>query len=344
MTDEDEAWRREEAERRESMERLGPGERSPGAGGPEERGERGRIRWGRIFGYVVILVTVVTVLTAVFGEIGYSVRDELVAKGRTGEGLFLALALSAVGIVSVVAAQVATYAVLAYGTPGRAPVHVFLAWLLFTLIGTVLSSWDSVAGWAVGSLLGAAYALVGLGIGVGLRRALGGRDGARRAFPRSVLAIFVVLACLPIVGAVSVWVYAVAAEPGSGAGAGTEGEVIRGTRDSDTLEGGEGDDEIHGGPGGDTLIGRGGDDRLHGEDGPDEIDGGGGGENLLYGGRGPDTIYAGFYSGSDTIESKGGDDTIYVDDGVRDNIDCGPGTDRVRSDSQDDLTYCEESF
>ncbi|CAA9444697.1 MAG: hypothetical protein AVDCRST_MAG78-2763 [uncultured Rubrobacteraceae bacterium] len=57
---------------------------------------------------------------------------------------------------------------------------MFLVWLLFTLIGTVLSSWDSVAGWAVGSLLGVAYALVGLGISVSLRRALGrGMEHAR---------------------------------------------------------------------------------------------------------------------------------------------------------------------
>lgn len=45
------------------------------------------------------------------------------------------------------------------------------------------------------------------------------------------MVIFVVLACLPIVGAVSVWVYAVAAEPGSDAEAdedGAEGELVRG--------------------------------------------------------------------------------------------------------------------
>lgn len=255
----------------------------------------------------------------------------------------LALALSAVGIASVVAAQVAAYAMLAYATSGRAPVHVFLVWLLSTLLGSVLFPPDSLAGWAAGGLLYAVYALVGLGIGVGLRRALGARDEARRFVPRSVLASFAVLACLPILGAVSVWVYAVAAGPGPDAGTGAEGEVIRGTRASDTLEGGEGEDEIHGGPGGDTLIGRGGDDRLHGEDGPDEIDGGDG-DNLLYGGRGPDTVHAGFYSGSDAVESKGGDDTIHADDGVQDVVDCGPGTDSTRSDPLDELSNCEESF
>jgi Ca2+-binding RTX toxin-like protein len=94
--------------------------------------------------------------------------------------------------------------------------------------------------------------------------------------------------------------------------------------------GGSGDDvlatplllpaELLGGPGRDLLSGRAGDDDLRGGSGADRITDTGG-DDVVYGGGGPDQIES--------------------DDGGHDDLNCGPGLDRVRRDWRDFTFRCE---
>jgi hypothetical protein len=102
-----------------------------------------------------------------------------------------------------------------------------------------------------------------------------------------------------------------------------------------------------------TIEARGGNDVVTGEDAPETIDGGAG-DDRLEGGRGPDTIIGG--PGRDTIYGDEtdstcttaedclvfGNDVIDVRDGEADNVDCGPGADRVTADAADTIApNCE---
>lgn len=97
-----------------------------------------------------------------------------------------------------------------------------------------------------------------------------------------------------------------------------------------------------------TVQARGGDDRVVGHDASEQIDGGAG-DDYLEGGKGHDTIVGG--PGKDVIfgdettstcnpgfpEScvRYGNDVIDARDGEHDQIDCGPGLDRVVADAHD---------
>jgi hypothetical protein len=88
------------------------------------------------------------------------------------------------------------------------------------------------------------------------------------------------------------------------------------------VTGGDGRDRFFGGQGNDSLDGGAGDDRIDGWEGIDELVGGPG-SDLLIGG-----------AGGDVIDAR---------DGGRDEVDCGPGPDRVRADAVDALdASCEE--
>ena len=98
------------------------------------------------------------------------------------------------------------------------------------------------------------------------------------------------------------------------------GDKIVGTRAADTLKGLAGHDRLIGGRGRDVLIG-------------------GKGPDVLRGGRGRDS-----YNMRDGVElSAPGDDRIHARDSVRDEINCGSGTDVAFVDSEEDGVYdCEK--
>jgi Ca2+-binding RTX toxin-like protein len=81
--------------------------------------------------------------------------------------------------------------------------------------------------------------------------------------------------------------------------------------------------------GNDKLTGDGGNDVEHGGVGNDTLDGGPGNDKLT-GGAGADRIAAG--AGNDTVNAK---------DGKADQVNCGPGSDRVSADRSDVLKGCE---
>jgi RTX calcium-binding nonapeptide repeat (4 copies)/PASTA domain len=88
------------------------------------------------------------------------------------------------------------------------------------------------------------------------------------------------------------------------------------------VTGGDGRDRFFGGQGNDSLEGGAGDDRIDGWEGADELVGG---------------------PGSDLLIGSGGGDVIDARDGGRDEVDCGPGPDRVRADAVDALdASCEQ--
>jgi hypothetical protein len=61
--------------------------------------------------------------------------------------------------------------------------------------------------------------------------------------------------------------------------------------------------------------------------------------NVLTGGQSDDNLVGG--GGQDTLNGNEGDDSIEARDGVRDVIDCGPGTDSAIVDPADQVTGCE---
>ncbi|MCW2962220.1 MAG: calcium-binding protein [Thermoleophilia bacterium] len=84
---------------------------------------------------------------------------------------------------------------------------------------------------------------------------------------------------------------------------GTDIEIVAGTRKNDKLIGGRGLDALFGDAGNDTIVG----------------------------GKGPDLLVGG--PGNDVIDAR---------DGVKDEIECGPGSDRIRADLFDTITKdCE---
>ncbi len=120
----------------------------------------------------------------------------------------------------------------------------------------------------------------------------------------------------------------------------------------------EGPDDWHfmsntdGGPS--TILAGGGNDRIVGEDHEETIDGGAG-DDVLEGGKRADTITGG--PGRDSIFGDEtdtgctwapeyclvfGNDTIQARDGERDDINCGPGTDKAVVDAIDVHAGCEE--
>ena len=100
------------------------------------------------------------------------------------------------------------------------------------------------------------------------------------------------------------------------------------------LTGTGGDDTLLGTDRNDRLTGRAGVDRLKGNRGNDRL--WGGGNDKIIPGKDNDKVYAGY-----------GDDLIYArdTDGV-DNIDCGPGFDKVETIHRDDVTLsnCERDL
>ena len=103
-------------------------------------------------------------------------------------------------------------------------------------------------------------------------------------------------------------------------------KVLAGTAGEDTLLGTDTADRLDGRAGEDVLKGNSGNDRLWGSQGNDKI----------IPGVGNDKVYAGY-----------GDDLIYArdTDGV-DDIDCGPGFDKVETIHRDDVTLsnCEKAI
>jgi hypothetical protein len=100
-------------------------------------------------------------------------------------------------------------------------------------------------------------------------------------------------------------------------------------------------------PGADQLRGRGGPDEIKALGGDDQIvDGAGGG--CLLGEEGDDTILGGPKGdlivggpGEDSLNARTGADRLFVRDHERDEVDCGPGRDRVVADRIDRLHDCE---
>jgi hypothetical protein len=102
-----------------------------------------------------------------------------------------------------------------------------------------------------------------------------------------------------------------------------------------------GDDRIYASqaPGRQYLIGGAGGDLIVGSGGSDPIRAGQGADRIL-GRSGPDGIQAN--GGRDRVHAGAGDDRISANDGLRDDVDCGAGTDHARVDRPDRLRNCEE--
>jgi len=115
-------------------------------------------------------------------------------------------------------------------------------------------------------------------------------------------------------------------------------DLLRGFAGDDCLEGGDGRDVLDGGEGADRLAGGGGHDRLLGGFGPDTLRGGLG-EDALVGGPGGDQLFPG--PARDRVDAGEGDDTVDARDGIRENVDCGRGSDRARVDRRDRVRGCE---
>jgi len=106
---------------------------------------------------------------------------------------------------------------------------------------------------------------------------------------------------------------------------GNEWNDLYGNEGNDQITGGDRDDDIFGGPGDDVLAGGKHGDTLSGQTGDDKMDGGLGGDGL-YGNLGADDIMGG--DGDDSIYHNGVLDPENPD-GSKDNVNCGPGNDRV---------------
>jgi hypothetical protein len=120
-----------------------------------------------------------------------------------------------------------------------------------------------------------------------------------------------------------------------------------GNQNGDWLWGGSGDDALHGKAGNDKLRGEANDDYLSGRDGDDSMKGGGGddtlrghgGSDYLSGGSGNDRINGGL--GINRYYGRLGDDEIRARNGIRERVNCGPGTDVAFVDSNDRTVGCE---
>lgn len=119
---------------------------------------------------------------------------------------------------------------------------------------------------------------------------------------------------------------------------------ILGLGGNDSVDGGRGNDCLDGGSGRDNLAGGIGNDRIYGTTGGDALNGGPG-TDLLSGGVGNDSINAAF--GPDRISGGPGVDFINVATaGPAARVDCGPGRDKVRGNSNERrrLRNCETIF
>jgi Ca2+-binding RTX toxin-like protein len=137
-------------------------------------------------------------------------------------------------------------------------------------------------------------------------------------------------------------------------------EVIDGGEGGDVLRGRGGDDALFGGVGADRLSGGAGDDRLSGDPAQgddyytpiirllgDRLDGGAGddvlsdtgGRNRYLGGPGADVLEGG--AGPDLMLSGPGPDRVFARGGGRDDVRCGSGRDRARTDARDVRRGCE---
>jgi hypothetical protein len=115
---------------------------------------------------------------------------------------------------------------------------------------------------------------------------------------------------------------------------------VPGRAGKDRIYGGSGQDTINGDEGDDIVSGQNGDDRVRGDDGNDRVRGGSG-DDILRGGNGNDAITGG--SGKDQVFGGAGNDQIIVRDGKVDNVNCGPGRDRVKADRKDRIrANCEK--
>ncbi|MGE3712500.1 MAG: calcium-binding protein, partial [Hyphomicrobiaceae bacterium] len=112
-------------------------------------------------------------------------------------------------------------------------------------------------------------------------------------------------------------------------GGGAGDDQLWGNSGNDKLYGGSGADELHGGSGDDFLHGGEGDDVLEGNSGDDEILGGDG-NDVISGNSGNDTLIGG--SGDDDITGGSGDDIIHD----------GDGNDAISGNSGDDMFYVGE--
>jgi Ca2+-binding RTX toxin-like protein len=140
-------------------------------------------------------------------------------------------------------------------------------------------------------------------------------------------------------------------------------DVLDGAQGADRVDGGGGDDEVFGGTGTDRLSGGAGADRLFGDPaqgddyytptfpwGHDRLYGGPGddqlydtgGRNTFSGGAGDDLLEGGV--GSDRLRGGAGADAIDARDGARDDLRCGTGLDRTRTDRRDRLRGCERRW
>jgi hypothetical protein len=114
---------------------------------------------------------------------------------------------------------------------------------------------------------------------------------------------------------------------------GTSGrDVIVGDPGPNQINGAGGNDVICGGAGADVLEGAGGDDVLRGESGRDQVSGGAGNDDLA------DKM------GHDRLAGGTGNDRIDTTNGSQNNVDCGPGRDRLKADRRDQFERCERSF
>lgn len=98
-----------------------------------------------------------------------------------------------------------------------------------------------------------------------------------------------------------------------------------------------GNDFIDGGPGHDRVFGMAGNDTVHGGSGSDVVHGGTGSDHM-YGDAGNDTLDdapRSGPSGTDWFYGGAGNDEIFARDSTRDYVDCGPGSDVAKVDSQD---------
>jgi hypothetical protein len=107
-------------------------------------------------------------------------------------------------------------------------------------------------------------------------------------------------------------------------------DCLFGQAGHDLVLAGDGDDSVRGGNELDNLRGSNGDDRLWGGRGREDFLAGGAGDDSLFGGSGTDWIWGS--GGDDLIRSNRGNDRI-VDAHGANEIHCGRGYDRVRTDA-----------
>jgi len=126
---------------------------------------------------------------------------------------------------------------------------------------------------------------------------------------------------------------------------GADADVLRGEDGADVFLGLVGDDSVIGGPGADLLdlsaVATGGQAiSLNGinDDGPLGVQANVDVENVR-GTPAADILTGG--TGANTLEGGAGNDLINVIDGGIDEVDCGPGSDRVLADPQDTTAGCE---